>query len=85
MPKQNWEEKADEKISEFAITNNVAYERVEALVLYVQHLTEQEVKNKILKSLPKITTHICRFNDGDCVCRCFESAINETKKAINKI
>ena len=93
MPKQNWEERFEKEIichcddtcedglegEKHTISNP---EKIKSFISKLLSQTEQEVKNKILKSLPKITTHICRFNDGDCVCRCYESAINETKKAI---
>ena len=78
MLKQNWEELKEKKVI-------AQWKDLQSYIDKIRLETEQEVKGRILEALPKITTHICRFNDSDCVCRCFESAINETKKIIKNI
>lgn len=40
---------------------------------------------KIEKILPKTKDHICRFNDGDCVCDCYVEARKDLLKAIPAI
>ena len=79
--------KTSNENSPFHIENPVSLKSniIEASIKKLLSQTEQEVKERIIKNLPKRTTHICRFNDVDCVCRCYESAINETEKAINNL
>lgn len=38
---------------------------------------KQQIENIIKKNLPKIQEHICGFNDGECVCNCFQEALSQ--------
>jgi hypothetical protein len=58
------------------------WKELETYIDKVRKEVREQTKKEILEKLPKITTHICRFNDGDCICRCYEGCINETKKII---
>lgn len=43
---------------------------------------KQQIENIIKKNLPKIQEHICGFNDGECVCNCFQEALSQIDTAL---
>lgn len=36
------------------------------------------------KKYPALKKHICRFNDGDCICECFDKGYKKAKADIIK-
>ena len=44
-----------------------------------------EISQIIGNITPDIKNHICRFNDGNCVCECYKSGQDEFKSNIKEI
>ena len=38
-----------------------------------------------IKKTKFIDSHICGYNDGECVCKCFVSGVERTKRKVLKI
>ena len=46
---------------------------------------KQQWREELNKNLPKLSEHICRFNDGEQECDCFRDCLIECRKVINNI
>lgn len=43
------------------------------------------ILQKAIESVPELEPHICRFNDGECKCDCFEECRTQTLANLNKL
>ena len=77
-----WEERLALLQSYEATTWGTIEEFIKSLLLSERAKMLGDMEIPMSKLLKK---HTCRFNDGDCVCKCFATALAEIKSIIEKM
>lgn len=53
--------------------------------VHAQKSFQSQKDNLVKKSKASLENHICRFNDGECVCDCYKEALEEILSLIQEL